>query len=133
MMQEPMQGSTLTVEHIDPSGAKYPTVGSGANENSTSWLVNSSVNYGSLGVEQVSGSQNSPSVEAGFVFPADEGDITYLGAGASADNWVRRSTPVAASASHSYSLLLDLKPYRRASTTSDVSDFQTAMRQTWNR
>ena len=130
-IQEPGQGTAITVEHVDPSGVKYPTISSGTDETSMQWFVDPSVKYGSLGVEKVYGTQMNPLVSVGFVYPADEGDITYLGS--ANDNWVRRSTPIAAGASHSYSLMIDLQKYSNGATSGDESDYPTAMAQTWQR
>jgi hypothetical protein len=86
MMQDDTTGTALTLTHVGTSGSGGPQVSSNADEKSRQWLVDASVQIGSLGVTKGAG------IAIGFVYPAEEGEVAYLG-GAS-KQWVRRSDPV---------------------------------------
>ena len=114
MMQDPTTGTALSIAHIGSAPA------TGADETDQDWLVNSSIQYGSIGAQTV------PHTMLGFIYPADEGDGNYVGNRSRL--WARRSHPVEAGFSHTYTLLLGL---RRYAGTNGQADFPTALAQTW--
>lgn len=136
MMQDPVTGTALTLAHIGQGGTNAPLISSGANEASTSWLVADSIRYGALGVQKAATTNTGPEVTVGFVYPAEEGDISYV-TPATPEEWVRRSTPVAAAnqtSTQRYTLLLDLQQHKKAdaySTPGDAADFHAAMKHSW--
>ncbi len=114
MMQDPSTGTALSIAHIDS------TPRTGADATSQQWLVNSSVQYGSIGAQRV------PQTMLGFIYPADEGDGNYIGNRST--EWVRRSHPVQSGFSHTYTLMLGLEQYVNKN---GGADYNTALGQTW--
>ena len=135
MIQDPTTGAALSVAHTGADGTGAPSISSGLPESSLLWYVDSSVQYGALGVEKIQGIQNNPVVTVGFIYPADEGDVTYLSA--TPNTWVRRSTPVAASGGTStqqYTLNINLGSSvdsNAAPGATDVADYPQAMQSAW--
>ncbi len=80
MMQDEPSGTALTIAHL------HPDPSSGVDERSQDWLVDSSVQYASLGA------QKAPQVELALVYPAYEGEKNYVGPRNTV--WVRRSHPI---------------------------------------
>ncbi|MBB6734405.1 discoidin domain-containing protein [Cohnella zeiphila] len=105
MMQNRNSGDIASLGHINAEDA------SGVTEKTSEWLVDGSIQFGSLGVHK--GTQ--PSLD--FVYPGMEGEKSYLGGG-----WTRRSHPVQAGFSHQYQLAL-----RFTSGT----DYNEAMKNHW--
>lgn len=119
-MQDPNTGFALTLAHV---GA---TPRSNADEQDTAWLVDPSVQYGSLGVQKI------PQTQIGFIYPADEGDGTGWPLTAdtkvpASPTWVRRSHPVQAGFSHAYRLTLSLNLY----APNGNADYYAAMSGIW--
>lgn len=114
MLQDPSSGTALSLAHVDS------TPRTGVDETSQNWLVNATVQYGSLGAQQ------TPSTMLGFLYPADEGDGNYVGNRSTL--WVRRSHPVQVGFSHSYTLTLGLQRYEGEDGT---ADFNKALAKTW--
>lgn len=114
-MEDMTNGLTLALAH---TGAP-PHVGAD-NEHGVNWLVGPGIQYGSLGVAK------TPQTTIGFIYPADEGDGSYVpGAGL----WVRRSNPVTVGFSHSYTLTLSLDQY----APGGMPSFPAAMAGTWRK
>lgn len=113
MMQDGSSGTTLALAHL------HPNPSSGLDERSQEWLVGDSVQYASIGAQKV------PQVELGLIYPAWEGEKNYVGPRNTL--WVRRSHPVQAGFSHSYTLDLRLGQVAKA----DGSEFRRAMQRTW--
>lgn len=90
-MRNDLTGETLSIGRPEAS----PT--SGVDETVGSWLVDDSLNYGSLGIHK----QAQPSLD--FVFPGLEGEINYVNHG---KPWVYRSHPVTTGAEQQYELTL---------------------------
>ncbi len=123
-MQDPSTGFALTLAHVAPT----PSTDAGDGAANTSWLVDPSVRYGSLGVQKI------PQTQIGFIYPADEGDGTGWpldpDTGApSSPTWVRRSHPVQVGFSHSYRLTLSLDLYAQ----NGVADYYAAMGGIWRK
>ena len=121
MAQDPSTGATLSIAHINVTPAP------GQTNLNAAWQVDPSVQYGSIGV------QKAPQVVLGFIYPASEGDGSYVGNNKSylrdgaSTKWVRRSHPVDQGFSHTYTLMLSLG--RKAHDGS--ADFKAALAQTW--
>lgn len=102
-------GPTLTISHDD---AKPSTERGGfVDEQSGSWWIHDAIQYASLGVHQV------PRTELALVYPAMEGQRTYLGG-----EWARRSHPVREGMTHRYRVRI---------TLADHHDFPTAATKVW--
>ncbi|MDB6138182.1 MAG: hypothetical protein JWO94_1254, partial [Verrucomicrobiaceae bacterium] len=91
---ETKTGRSLTLCHDGREVAQ------GTVDESEPWPCHASIRYGSIGI--VRGLQTS----LAFVFPCHEGETTYARRERSAGAWMRRSHPVQAGFSHSYSLLI---------------------------
>lgn len=104
MIQHKSTGQNLTFGHIGTSGGA-PSVSSGVTDERTSdWLVNNSIQYGSIGF-----SKNNGQPVMSFVYPGSEGERSYWGGGVvpqGSSNWARRAHAVTVGFSHSYSLII---------------------------
>ena len=123
MLQDAATGTTLSIGHINSSPVP------GKQNQNPNWQVDSTVQYGSIGV------QKKPAVSLGFIYPASEGDGSYVGgnnkslmADGPSTKWVRRSHPFSPGLSHTYTLLLSLGRY---ATEGGNADFKAAMAHTW--
>ena len=114
MMQDPSTGTALSLAHIDA------TPSSGSDETNQSWVVNSSIQYGSIGAQRV------PQMDLGFIYPADEGDGNYVGNRSLL--WTRRSHPVTEGFSHAYTLAIHVGQYRLQNGS---ANFRAALKNTW--
>ena len=114
MMQDPSTGTALSIAHINS------TPHSGANERSDQWLTDALVQYGSLGAQRV------PQMMLGFIYPAEEGEINYVGG--RKNPWARRSHPVRPGFAHTYTLALGLNKY---AGKGGGADYDEALAQTW--
>ncbi len=114
MMQDDHTGLALSLAHT------LPAPSSGVDEASQDWLTDASIQYGSLGV------QGTSSTAIGFMFPASEGDGTYVGNRST--RWVRRSHPVTTGFTHAYTLTLRLTQER---SPEGNADFALALKDTW--
>jgi hypothetical protein len=114
MIQDPGTGTTLSIGHT----AGVPSTG--IDETTKTWVVDASVQNGSLGVQKL------PQLELGFIYPADE-----IGQGtgkASGSTWVRRSHPVQAGFTQAYTLMLDLG---NGVDGTGTASYAAGLRQTW--
>ena len=109
MLRDRRSGASLTV------AALRPTPTTGVDEHTGNWLVNASLQYGSLGVHKRP--DGTPTV--GFLFPGSEGEVNYI---RRKQPWVRRSHPVRPGVVHRYTLLLRL---------GKSADFAAAMADSW--
>ncbi|THF73790.1 discoidin domain-containing protein [Cohnella fermenti] len=105
MMQNKASGDIAALGHIDANAS------SGVDERSSAWLVDGSIQFGSLGIRK----EAQPSLD--FVYPGMEGEKSYLSGG-----WTRRSHPVEANFSQEYELVLKF---------SSGTDYNAAMETTW--
>lgn len=97
-MRTTSSGESLTFVHPDAS------LSTGQSESTTSWLVDSGFNFGSLGVKK------SPTPTLSFVYPSTEGDKNYYGNDQNRalhlSGLVRRSNPVQSGFTQAYTLVL---------------------------
>lgn len=134
MVQDPATGTALSIGHTGTSVGDVPKISSGVEEGSRLWITDSSVRYGSLGVEKMQTKGSNPVVSIGFAYPAEEGDVSYVGR--RDQQWVRRSHPVVAGLQQFYTLTLDLTRYTDpalSAGTTHTADFAAALAGTWRR
>ena len=108
MMQDPGTKTVLSIAHIQS------TPHSGANEEDGQWLVDPTVQYGSIGAQRV------PAAMLGFIYPAEEGDGTYVGN--RNRMWTKRSHPVVKGFEQTYTLMIGL---------GQAAEYSAALAQTW--
>ena len=131
MMQDPGTGSVLAVGRLGAPGNHGPIISSGANELSGNWIVDPSVQYGSVGIYKAAvAGQPAPRPTVGMMYPAAEGDVTYLAGGN--NEWSWRSHPVYVGFSAAYVVTFGLEQYTTGGTGSDISDFPTALGATYH-
>lgn len=118
MLQDDTTGTAISLAHLANTPDTAPR--SNANESSQAWIVDPSVQYGSIGAQQV------PATALGFIYPADEGDGNYVGNRST--RWVRRSHPVQQGFTHSYTLALHMSD---ATNNTGSADFAKALKHTW--
>lgn len=111
MMQNP-DGTTLSLAHVQAAPS------SGVDEAISTWVVDGSIQYGSLGV------QKKPQMSIGYMYPADEGEGNYV----NNLSWSRRSHPVIVGFTQTYTLSIDVDKFQ---TNSGIADFAGAVSQTW--
>lgn len=129
MMQDPASGTVLSVSRTGPAANGGLVVRSGAQEGSANWLVDPSIAYGSLGVQKVAVSgQANPQPRVGVVYPAVEGDLTYVAGGGA--GWSRRSHPVYQGFSDTYAVTFGLDRYADAT---GAGDYPAAFEQTFRK
>lgn len=124
MMQDPTTGTVLSVARTGPGQLNDPVSASGANENSLQWLIDPSIQYGSVGIQKMATGQTNPQVTLGVVYPAVEGDVTYVGGSGNTSPWSKRSHPVYQGFSQAYAVTFGLEQY---ATSSGAADFPTAL------
>ena len=123
MLQDDASGTALTLVHTAPTPSTDVSE-AGASQ----WETDAGAQYGSLGIEKLppTGNQQYQTVTAGFVYPANEGDVNYVGG--SMNPWVRRTHPVATSTMHSYTIEIRLQVSQASGAT---SAFAVAMKDAW--
>ena len=133
MMQEGGSGAAVALAHVGDAGYGSPQVTSGADERSREWLADASVQFGALGAAKDGSHEQSPKVKIGFIYPAQEGEITYVAG--KAPRWARRSHPADPSVRHSYTLAICADSFANPYGTRGEagSEFASALRGTWRR
>jgi hypothetical protein len=101
MVREPGSGATLSLVHRQPNGASF------TGENFAKRIVDSRMQFGSVGVLSGAGSSPAGRLEVALQFPGSEGSRTYICCHA---DWANRSHPVQPDFEHSYQVRLTLDP-----------------------
>lgn len=107
MMRNDLTGETLSIGRPDANPV------SGIDETLGDWIVDESMDYGSLGIHKLV----RPSLD--FVYPGLEGEINYVNRG---KPWVYRSHPVTEGASQQYTLMLQF---------SNTASYPEALNKEW--
>ncbi|HEY3285028.1 MAG TPA: hypothetical protein VGN26_22375 [Armatimonadota bacterium] len=109
MLRDPASGSTVSLTHLEPDGATSPE------DARPGPVVDERVRVASLGA------LSQRHAELAFVYPAAEGQRTYL-RGEGGDQWSERFHPLRPGVRHTYKLLLHL---------SRQPGFPAALRRAW--
>lgn len=96
MMREKATGNTVALGHENPR----PATGAFVQESRGDWWIDADIQYAAIGAQRV------PQPKLAFVYPAMEGEKSYISA-----PWTYRSHPVQQGFTHSYSIRMTISQY----------------------